>query len=200
MCPEKNSEKNSEKKRSRSARRTALRLLRPRRTGTAVLCAVSLVLAGAGAGAVAPARALVPDHPAARTVGDLSAAVSGVGATAVLSAAALVVGAALVVSSLARGGRGPLALVTDDPLFVCGLTRGAAARLFAEEARDVDGVSGARVRVGRRRVRVLVSTRMRGSSGALRGRVEESVRRRAGELGVLPRPAVRARVREVGPA
>ena len=194
--------KNPDQARARSARRTALRLLRPHRTGTAVLCAVSLLVAGSAAGALALARALAPDHPAARTADALWAAVSGLGpaTAATASACAIAAGAALVLSALRRGSRGPLALRTGNPALVLGLTRGGAARLLAERAREVNGVSGARVRVGRRRVRVLVSTRMRGTSGALRGRVEESVRRRCEELDVLSPLRVRARVRAVGPA
>ncbi|GAB2518422.1 DUF6286 domain-containing protein [Nocardiopsis aegyptia] len=192
--------KNPEEARDRSARRTARRLLRPHRTGTAVLCAVSLLLVGAAAGTAVLAPSFVPDHPALRTVDSLSAAASGPVPAAAASACAIAAGAALILSALRGGGRGPLALRTGSPSLVLGLTRGGAARVLAEEARGVDGVNGARVRVGRRRVRVLVSTRMRGASSALRGRVGTSVRRRCEELGVLSRLRVRVRVREVGPA
>ncbi len=197
-------DKNPERTRARSARRTALRLLRPHRTGTAVLCAAVLALAGAALGAVLLGRALAPDHPAVRTADALAAGPADQDTAAlvlaVAAACALAAGTALVLSALLRGGRGPLALRTGDPSLVLGITRGGAARLLAERAREVDGVSGARVRLGRRRVRVLVSTRLRGASGTLRTGVEESVRRRCEELGVLSRLKVRARVREVGPA
>ncbi|MDE3723501.1 DUF6286 domain-containing protein [Nocardiopsis sp. N85] len=183
-----------------AARRTALRMLRPQRIGTASICASALVLGGGATLVIAVLGVVDPDHPLVRGFSDVVTGSSALGSAAPASAAvaAVVAGAALITWAVVPGSRGPVALRTDDPSIVLGLTRRGAARLLTEEVLGVDGVSDARVRVGRRRVRIRVSTHLRGDGGPLRERVEASVRGRCEGLGVLTPPRVSTRVREVG--
>ncbi|ASU61058.1 MULTISPECIES: DUF6286 domain-containing protein [Nocardiopsis] len=182
----------------RGARRTAVRVFRPRRTLPAVVVAASvtvvsgLVLAVITASMVgAPAPFPAVDGMAARAATVPWEAPE----TMLASGVAAALGLTLLTAASLPGYGGHLVLRTDDRDMAVGLSRRALRDLLAVSARGVDGVRGARVRVGRRTVRVRARTHIRGAHW-LRRDVDAAVRGRLEELVPVRVPRVRVRVRE----
>ncbi|MEO3813691.1 DUF6286 domain-containing protein [Sphaerisporangium sp. B11E5] len=183
----------------RGAWRRGARVFRPRRTVPAVVAAV--LLAAAGILTLVQAVASTPGSPV--RVAGLDRAVDWVTArwvdpaTVAASALALLVGLVLLWCGLSPGRPRLVPLASPDPHSAVGITKGAMRRHMAAVADDVDGVSRARVRLGRRRMDVSVSTPLR-EPGDLRERVAGAVEHHLEELAPLRRPKVRVAVRRKG--
>nr|WP_246497134.1 DUF6286 domain-containing protein [Sphaerisporangium rubeum] len=114
------------------------------------------------------------------------------------SALAVLLGLVLLGLGVTPGRPRLVPLASDDPLSAVGITKGAARRYMAAVADDVEGVSRARARLGRRRLDVRVTTPLR-EPGDLRERVTAAVERHLEELAPLRRPKVRVAVRRKEP-
>jgi Family of unknown function (DUF6286) len=117
----------------------------------------------------------------------------------VLAGAAALAALGLVIVALALSPGRPRAypLDGDDPEVLMGIEPAGLRRYAEYAARRVDGVTGARARIGRRRMRVRVTSPLhdtRGLPDAVRGAVERCF----GELALRnpPRPRVSVRHRE----
>lgn len=184
--------------RVRAARRTAVRIFRPQRSLPAIVAAAAVAVVGGLAVVVTTASLGGLASPFPGVDGTLSRVPSTpweAPEAMVASAAAAALGLTLLLTALLPGLGGHLALRTDDRDTVVGLSRRGLRDILAVEARGVDGVGSVRVRVGRRTVRVLVRTHMRGA-GWLRDRVDTAVRRRLEELLPLRSLRVVTRVSE----
>ncbi|GAA3115662.1 hypothetical protein GCM10010466_03430 [Planomonospora alba] len=184
-------------------RRRAVRSLRPDRSpaGAVTALAASAVLCAAAGGTVA----LLTGAPAAQEA--YAGLAAGAGALswsdpAVLGAglALAAVGACLVALALVPGRTRLVPLETGDPLAVIGLTRPGLRRTLRAAALAVDGVAGARVRLGRRQVEVVVVAEVSGADGAdgaerLLRRVGAAVGDRLVELGAVCGDEVVVRLR-----
>jgi hypothetical protein len=105
-------------------------------------------------------------------------------------------GLLFVLSAALPGRTGTEALAGDDPGFVTGLTRSSLRAILRAAARDVTGVTGARVRLYGRlrpRVRVRVVTDLT-DPGNLEEHVAYVVRERLASLGPVRVPEVGVRV------
>jgi hypothetical protein len=180
-------------------RRAAARAFRPRRTIpatiVAALLAVAAIVTAVGAiAATARGHAHLPPLTWLSRVGqahwDDPAAIT-------TSAVACLLGIVLLVLALAPGRSRLVALMSEDPQTVTGITRAGLRRHLATVAARVDGVSRARVRLRRRRVRVMVATPLR-DPGELPGQVTEVVTERLEELRPLKPMRVHVTVRQRG--
>ncbi|MBG0828405.1 hypothetical protein HS041_11575 [Planomonospora sp. ID67723] len=147
--------------RPRSVRRRSVRMLRPNRSpaGVAVALTVSVSLSAAVGATVGLLTGspfgLVPYQKLASGVGALSWSDPDVAVASVL----VVVAGLLLVTLAAVPGRTRLVpLETGDPLTVIGMTRAGLRRTLRAAAESVDGVGRARVRLGSRKVEVVVIT------------------------------------------
>ncbi|WP_017598991.1 DUF6286 domain-containing protein [Nocardiopsis lucentensis] len=180
----------------RDARRTALRVFRPRRSVPAIIAAlcvagvggVVLMLSTSQLGLTAPGL-----QPHEGLVDTAVTPWESPGAM-VVSAAAAALGLTLIVTALLPGAGAHTALRTDVRDTVVGVSGRALRALLTGAAYGVDGVVLARVRMGRRSVRVRVRAHVHGADG-LRQRVEAVVLRRLEELAPLRPPRVVVRVR-----
>jgi hypothetical protein len=105
-------------------------------------------------------------------------------------------GLLFVLSAALPGRTGTEALAGDDPGFVTGLTRSSLRAILRATARDIPGVTGARVRLYGRlrpRVRVRVVTEY-ADPGNLEEQVAYAVRERLASLGPVRVPEVGVRV------
>ncbi|MFC4057501.1 DUF6286 domain-containing protein [Planomonospora corallina] len=150
-------------------RRRVVRSLRPDRSPAGAVTALvsSVVLCAAAAGTVA---LLVRAPAALASYAGFAAGAGGLswsdpvvlGAGLVLVAA----GSSLVVLAVVPGRTRLVPLETGDPLAVIGMTRAGLRRTLRDAALAVEGVSGARVRLGRRYVEVVVVPGADGVAGA----------------------------------
>jgi hypothetical protein len=176
--------------------RQAARAFRPRRVVPAVL--VSVLLAAAAIVTLIRAVAATAGSPV--RVPALERAMGWVAAnwadpaTLVASALACLVGLWLLMLGLTPGRPRLIPLASPDPDSTVGITRGAVRRRLAAVADQMDGVSRARVRLGRRRLDVTVSTPLR-EPGDLRERVAVTLGHHLEELAPLRPPQVRVAVR-----
>jgi hypothetical protein len=107
------------------------------------------------------------------------------------------VGAAgLLLVALALWPRRPraVALASDDPDVVLGISRGGLRRHLAQAAEGVDGIARAKVKIGRRRIRVRAASPLRDTRGLV-DRVRQAVTDRIDRLAPLRHPEVRVTVR-----
>ncbi|WP_435113256.1 DUF6286 domain-containing protein [Nocardiopsis synnemataformans] len=182
----------------RRARRTAVRVFRPRRVLPAVVVAASVAVVSGLVLAVITASLVGLPAPFPAVDGMVAHAATTpweAPETMLASAVAAALGLTLLIAASLPGYGGHLVLRTDDRDMAVGLSRRALRDLLAVSARGVDGIRGARVRVGRRTVRVLARTHVRGAHW-LRRDVDAAVRRRLEELVPVRAPRVRVRVRE----
>ncbi len=109
------------------------------------------------------------------------------------SVVALVAGLLLLLVTLRRGAPSTLPLTGDDPQIDAGLSRRSLQGALRRWAAEIDGVSSARARVGRRRATVRAVTLLRDP-----GDLEEQVRRQINEhldgLGLRSAPRLRVRL------
>lgn len=183
---------------SRRARRTAVRVFRPRRALPAVVVAASVAVVSGLVLAVITASLVGLPAPFPAVDGMVAHAATTpweAPETMLASAVAAALGLTLLIAASLPGYGGHLVLRTDDRDMAVGLSRRALRDLLAVSARGVDGIRGARVRVGRGTVRVLARTHVRGAHW-LRRDVDAVVRRRLEELVPVRAPRVRVRVRE----
>ena len=171
----------------RRAKRIAIHTFRPRRSWPAIIIGfLVLVVAVIAAAEVIAALAgnplrLLPvgtatDYVATTTWSEPSVQI----ASAILA----LIGLTLIVVALVPGRGRWMALRTDDPALVVGLTRSALRRTVAAAVQDVSGVAGAHVRVRGNKMRIHVSTGMRDTRG-LPAEVTRAVERRLAELAPL---------------
>ena len=97
--------------------------------------------------------------------------------------ASVVLGLLLLVAALRRGRPGSLALPSGSEGVRVTASRRGIERTVSRAAQRADGVRSARVRAGRRKVRVTAVTGLR-EPGDLRQRVADAVDERLGELGL----------------
>ncbi|GII83638.1 hypothetical protein Ssi03_16280 [Sphaerisporangium siamense] len=165
------------------ARRAAARAFRPRRAISATVTALLLSLAAllTLAGAVSAATGTDMRMPPWSWLADFAAGpVDDPGHLAAASGA-LALGLFLLGLAFVPGRARVVPLAPDDPMTVTAITRGGLRRHLATVAEGVDGVSRARVRVGRHAVRVNATTPLREPAG-LPGEVTEAVGDRLDEL------------------
>ncbi|WP_198659205.1 DUF6286 domain-containing protein [Nocardiopsis sp. FIRDI 009] len=179
----------------RAARRTALRVFRPQPSVPAFVAGLSVTGVGGTAVLLSMAQFGVPAPTLRvhdRLVGVPVTPWESPGAM-MASAAAAALGLTLIVAALVPGVHASLR--ADDRAAVVGVSGRALRSLLTGAVHGVDGVARARVRVGRRSVRISVRAHVRDADG-VSWRVEAVVLQRLGELAPLrsPRVVVRARV------
>ncbi|QBI52718.1 DUF6286 domain-containing protein [Streptomonospora litoralis] len=182
---------------ARRANRVAVHTFRPRRSWPALIVGVLVLgVAALAAAEVASALAGAPMRNAVTTAADGYAAETRWSdpVVQVASAVAAAIGLLLILAALVPGRGRFTALRTGDPALVVGLSRSALRRTLAAAAQDVGGVRGARVSVGRRRVRVRIRTDLR-DAPELRGEVASAVQQRLAELAPVYGFKVNTRVR-----
>ncbi|MBR8742232.1 hypothetical protein DSY14_10920 [Nocardiopsis sp. MG754419] len=174
-----------------------MRTFRPRRSLPAVLVGTVIVLIAVAAaaeviGSLVGAPPWVP--PMERVTEPILGARLHDPATVIASLVVAAIGLALLLGALVPGGVSHVVLRTDDRDLVVGLSRRGLGRVVEQAAREVDGVTGVRARVGRRTVRVAVDTPAREDPEVeLRTRVAERISGRVTALD--PYRSVRVRVR-----
>jgi hypothetical protein len=111
-----------------------------------------------------------------------------------------VVGLLLLVLGLRRGRPRVLPLRTETPDVEVVTTRRSLQQALSQSLHEIDGVSAARVKVGRRAAKVTVASQLRTPEG-LDERVRQHVESRLDGIGLAAPPAVKVSVasREVGP-
>ncbi|GAA0338969.1 DUF6286 domain-containing protein [Actinoallomurus spadix] len=180
------------------SRRGGRRVFRPRRAVPAVLAAAALAAAAFliavevitsllshRSGSVLPVPYLAGLGRATRWADPLALAVACLLA---------VLGLLLILLALWPGRPRVIALAFDDPDVVVGITAAGLRRQLAQAARNVDGVTRARVRLRRGGVRVQAASPLRDPRG-LPEQVERAVTGRLRELAPLRPPHVRVTVR-----
>ncbi|WP_285759547.1 DUF6286 domain-containing protein [Nocardiopsis ansamitocini] len=182
---------------ARRADRVAVHTFRPYRSWPAFIAgAVIMGVAGLAAVEVISALAGSPLSllPVDRATGYAGSARWADPTVKIASGVLALIGLVLISLALVPGRGHWLALRTEDPAFVVGLSKGALRRALAAAACEVDGVRSAHVTLGRRRVAVRAHTELR-RSDELPGLVREAVRRRLGDLAPVRELNVRASVR-----
>ncbi|MFC0546200.1 DUF6286 domain-containing protein [Kutzneria chonburiensis] len=170
--------------------------LRPRRVLPAALVALAL-LAVCVIVAVSAAQTLAGQQPwvsYASVTDTLRSLRWEDRAMAIAGGAAGVVGAILVLVALLPGGLVVSPLDGDDGGIVAGAERHSLRMTLRAVASAVDGVSGAKVALSRRRVVAVVRTERTNPAGLEQG-VRDALDRRLDQITPLPRPAVAVRVR-----
>jgi hypothetical protein len=166
---------------------------RPRRSVPAVLTAV-VVLAACVLVAVVAIQLIVGERPWV-SFDAVASALHDLRWTDVLPAVAggvvALLGLILVLAAILPGATTVLPLGGS---FDAGAARGGYRSTLRAAAADVDGVSGAAVKLGTRRVKVRVET-ARTSPDGLADAVREAVGHRLDQVGPATRPAVSVRVR-----
>ncbi|MFC6081837.1 DUF6286 domain-containing protein [Sphaerisporangium aureirubrum] len=183
----------------RGAWRHAARAFRPHRTIPAIVVAALLAAAAilTLVGAIAATAGSPVRLPALERTMGWAAANWADPATLVASSLACLAGLVLLGFGLIPGRPRLIPLASADPNSVVGITPGAARRHLASVADQVDGVSRARVRLGRRRLDVRVTTPLR-EPGDLPERVTATMEHHLEELAPLRPPRVRVDVRHRG--
>lgn len=182
---------------SKRARRVAVHTFRPKRSWPAfIVGAVIMVVAGVAAAEVISALVGSPLRilPFDRAADYAGSARWNDPAVQIASGVLAAIGLVLLALALIPGRGGYLPLQTDDPALVVGLSKPGLRRALAAAARDVDGVRGARVVVGRRRVKVRAETHLRSAEG-MREAVHTAVQERLAELAPVRTLKVRTQVR-----
>jgi hypothetical protein len=178
-------------------RRQARRVFRPRRTVPGVLVAAVLAVAGILGAIQAVSAALgrplwtVPHRDFAGPLQDTHWASTG---TIAVAAAVAFVGLVLVLIGVIPGRPRAIALASGDDSVVIGVPRRSLRRSLAWLAQDVAGIHSARVRAGRRSVRVRATTRLADPAG-LRESVQTAVQDRLAALDPLWPMQVKVRLR-----
>lgn len=181
----------------RKARRVAVHTFRPRRSWPAVITALLvLVLAVVAAAEVIAALAgnplrLIPVGAATEYATTTTWSEPSV---QIASAVLAFIGLALIVLALVPGRGRWMALRTDDPALVVGLTRPALRRAVASAAHDVSGVDKVNVAVRGNRMKVHVTTGLRDSE-RLPAEVTAAVQRRLEDLAPLRNMRINTHVR-----
>jgi len=180
-------------------RRKARRVFRPRRTVPGVL--VAAVLAAAGILGVIWAASAALGHPLWKVphrdfAGPLQSTThwSSTGTLAVAAVAAFI-GLVLVLIAVIPGRPRAIALASGDDSVVVGVPRRSLRRSLAWLAGDVPGIDSAKVRAGRRSVKVRATTRLRDTAG-LRDSVQAAVEGRLAALDPLWPLRVKVRLRQ----
>ncbi|MFC7381174.1 DUF6286 domain-containing protein [Sphaerisporangium rhizosphaerae] len=183
----------------RARRRAAARAFRSHRTLPATL--VALLLAAAGivtmVGAVTAAARTRAGLPALTWLAPLGRARWDDPMALTTAAVAGLLGIVLLIAAFKPGRPRLVALASEDPQTVTGITRSGLRRHLAAVAAAVDGVSRARVRLRRRAAEVTVATPLR-DPGELPGEVGQAVEGRLAELRPLRPMRVRVAVRRKG--
>ena len=180
-------------------RRNARRVFRPRRTIPGVI--VAAVLAAAGILGAIWAASAAAGHPLwkvpHRDLAGPAQSTTHWSATGVLggAAAAAFIGLVLVLIGLVPGRPRATALASGDDSVVVGVPRRSLRRSLAWLAADVPGIDSAKVRAGRRSVKVRATTRLRDPAG-LRDSVQAAVRDRLTALDPLWPLQVKVRLRQ----
>lgn len=112
----------------------------------------------------------------------------------VASGVLTLIGLLLIALALLPGGNRWLASHPRDPGLVAGLSRGALRRSLATAVREVEGVRGARVALGRHRVRVRVEAAPDGDA-EVSSTVHGVVERKITELALAREPRIDVDVR-----
>ena len=184
-------------------RRKARREFRPRRRVAGVLVAAVLAAAGIAGCAWAASAALgrplwtIPHRDLA---GPLQATVHWDDTGTLLAAAAVALaGFLLILIAVIPGRTRAVPLASGDEALVIGVPRGSLRSSLGWLAADVPGIDHAKVRIGRRSVKVRATTRLRDPAG-LRESVQEVIEARLARLDPLwpARVEVRLRRREGG--
>ena len=118
---------------------------------------------------------------------------AGTGTLAVAGAAAFI-GLVLILIGVIPGPPRAIALASGDESVVVGVPRRSLRRSLAWLAADVPGIDSAKVRAGRRSVKVRATTRLRDPAG-LRDSVQAAVEGRLAALDPLWPPRVKVRLR-----
>jgi hypothetical protein len=183
---------------ARAQRRAAARAFRPRRVLPAVVVA-ALLAAAAILAAIEVISTLVNRRVHVLPTGWLARAGRDVHwddpAALAVAAVACALGIVLIALALIPGRSRMIALTSGDPQTVTGITRAGLRRYLAAATTSVDGIARARVRLGRRRVRVRAASPLRDARG-LSGQVEQAVTARLDELAPLRPRRVRVTVRK----
>lgn len=179
-------------------RRKARREFRPRRTIPGVLVAAVIVAAGIVGCIWAASAALghpLWNIPHSDFAGPLQGSVhwDDTGTLIVASAVAFV-GFLLILIALIPGRIRAIPLASGDGSLVIGVPRRSLRRSLGWLAEDVAGIDGAKVRTGRRSVKVRVTTRLRDPAG-LRESVQAVVEDRLASLEPLWPVRVKVRLR-----
>ena len=175
----------------------ARRALRPRRTTPGVIVAALLAVAGILVAIQAVSAALghplwnVPHSAFAGPAQDRHWADSG---TLAVAGAVAFVGLVLILIGLKPGRPRHIPLASGDDSLVIGVRLRSLRRSLAWLAEDVAGIDSAKVRGGRRTVRVRATTRLRDTAG-LRESVHAVVQERLDALDPHWPPRVKVRLR-----
>lgn len=181
----------------RKARRVAVHTFRPRRSWPAVITGLLvLALAVVSAAEVIAALAGSPLRliPVGAATEYATTTTWSEPSVQIASAVLALIGLALIVLALVPGKGRWMALRTDDPALVVGLTRPALRRAVASAAHGVGGVDGVNVSVRGNRIKVHVNTGLRDSEG-LPAEVTAAVQRRLEELAPLRNMRINTYVR-----
>lgn len=168
----------------RQQRRAAAHAFRPRRVlpsvvaaavvaAAAILTVIETIAAAVGRpGYVLPVGSLTALPGASRFDDPLTIAIA---------VALCIVGLAAIVLAVRPGRPRTIALTAADSQTVIGMSRTALRRHLSAAATGVDGVTGARVQIGRRRIRVTATSPLHDTSG-LASQVTDAVTDRLREL------------------
>ena len=182
----------------RGSPRKARRAFRPRRTTPGVIVAALLAAAGILVAIQAVSAALghplwnVPHGDFAGPAQTRQWADSG---TLAVAGAVAFVGLALILIGLKPGRPRAIPLASGDDSLLIGVPPRSLRRSLAWLAEDVAGIDSAKVRGGRRTVRVRATTRMRDTAG-LRESVRAAVQERLDALDPHWPPRVKVRLRQ----
>ncbi len=118
------------------------------------------------------------------------------GPARVLAVALLVVGLLLLLAELKPRRTPRLKLAGSDPTIDAAITRRSLRSTMLAGARQVDGVSGAKVKVSKRKVKVRAVSRLGSAETAkgLTGELENALRDRLDALQLARQPTLRTRV------
>ncbi|WP_300612362.1 DUF6286 domain-containing protein [Trebonia sp.] len=180
------------------ARRSARRVFRPRRTIPGVLVAAVLAAAGilgciwAASAALSHALWKVPHSDFAGPL-QTTAHWSGTATLAVASAVAFV-GFLLILIGVLPGRTRAIPVASGDGSVIIGVPRRNLRRSLGWLAEEVPGIDKAKVRAGRRSVRVRATTRLRDTTG-LREQVQAVVQQRLAALDPLWPTQVKVKLR-----
>lgn len=152
----------------RAARRAAARAFRPRRVVPSVIVAALLAVTGGLTAAVLISRFV--GHPVGQAATGTLAQAGRIWhwsdqRVLVLAGALVAIGLALIAFALIPGRLRVVPVAGPDAESVMAITPAGLRRYLAAAATGVDGVSAARVQLGRRRARVLAHSPLRDPAG-----------------------------------
>jgi hypothetical protein len=110
------------------------------------------------------------------------------------AAALAVIGLFLLALALSPGRPRAVAVRSEEPEVLMGVAPSGLARYAEDAAQSVEGVTGAKARTRRRRVRVRATTPLRDAEG-LTEQVRHAVEQRFADLGLRRTPRLRVTVR-----